>query len=308
LCALTATRKHTRELSSLQFHQYWHDSADRWHALVSGVARANEAPGRASLATIIKSPDGGNLLQVTFAVLFLASLWAGVQNALAGGGSFVTLPVLMLTGMDARAANITSCVALVPAQLATGWTGWRLASGAGGLPLAWLVSISLVGGALGAGLLLVTPQSLFSHLLPWLVLFATAVFAWGSFGPRKRARAKLNRLSAAGAQLAISIYGGYFGGGIGFLMLATLTAAGLAMRNAAATKNVLAGVMNVSAVVILVFSPEVRWFAAAVAGAGAIIGGIAGGLMVQRINERVLRIAVVVICVALTIGLFLRSA
>jgi uncharacterized membrane protein YfcA len=247
-------------------------------------------------------------MSLSFIILFLAALWAGVQNALAGGGSFITLPSLMLTGMDARAANITSTIALFPAQLATGWTGRRHVSGAGELSFRTLVIISLIGGALGALLLLYTSPTLFARLVPWLVLFATAVFAWGSFGP-KRAQGppRLNRLGAAGAQFAISVYGGYFGGGIGFLMLAALTAAGLAIRNAGATKNVLAGIMNASAVAIFVFSPEVRWRAAAVAACGAVIGGIAGGLMLQKVNERALRMLVVAIGVALTVGLFLHS-
>jgi uncharacterized protein len=244
---------------------------------------------------------------MTFAVLFVAALWAGIQNALAGGGSFITLPSLMLTGMDARAANITSTVALFPAQLATGWTGRQHVSGAGDLSFRALVIISLLGGALGALLLLYTPPNFFARLVPWLVLFATSVFAWGSFGPKRKEPRHLSRLGAAGAQFAISIYGGYFGGGIGFLMLAALTAAGLAMRNAGATKNVLAGVMNASAVAIFVFSPEVHWFAAGIAAAGAIIGGVVGGLMLRRVNERVLRMVVVAIGIALTIGLFLRS-
>ena len=124
-------------------------------------------------------------------------------------------------------------------------------------------------GALGALLLLFTPSAFFARLIPWLVLFATAVFAWGSFGPHRHSVPKLNRFGAAAAQSAISVYGGYFGGGIGFMMLAALTAAGLAMRNAGATKNVLAGVINASAVAIFVFSPQVRWFAAAIAAAGA---------------------------------------
>jgi uncharacterized protein len=242
-----------------------------------------------------------------YLVLFGAALWAGVQNALAGGGSFITLPALMLTGMDARAANITSTVALFPAQLATGWTGRTHVAGAAGLSFRMLAVISLAGGALGAILLLITPPTFFARLVPWLVLFATIVFAWGSFGPRRDTAAHLGTTGAALAQLCISIYGGYFGGGIGFLMLAALTAAGLAMLNAGATKNVLAGVMNASAVAIFVFSPEVRWLAAVVAGCGAIIGGIVGGLMLQRVNERVLRVVVVVIGIALTIGLFVRS-
>jgi uncharacterized membrane protein YfcA len=239
-------------------------------------------------------------------VLFLAALWAGVQNALAGGGSFVTLPALMFTGMDARAANITSTIALFPAQIATALTGRGLVTGAAGLSFRALVLISLLGGALGAILLLVTPPRFFAHLVPWLVLFATIVFAWGSFGPKRATRAHLSRHAAAAAQFAISIYGGYFGGGIGFLMLAALTAAGLLMRNAGATKNALAGVMNASAVVIFLFSPEVRWLQAGIASAGAIAGGIMGGLLLHRLNERVLRLGIVVIGIALSIGLFFR--
>ena len=245
---------------------------------------------------------------MSFFILFVASLWAGIQNALAGGGSFITLPSLMLTGMDARAANITSSIALFPAQIATGWTGRKHVEGAAGLPFRALVIISLVGGALGAGLLLVTPSTFFARLVPWLVLFATTVFAWGSFGPRRQAAPRLGRFGAASAQLCISIYGGYFGGGIGFLMLAAFTAAGIVLRVAGATKNVLAAVMNASAVAIFVFSPEVRWVAAGVSSAGAIIGGVVGGLMLHKVNERVLRVAIVVIGIALTVGLFLRAS
>jgi len=244
---------------------------------------------------------------MVFALLFVAALWAGAQNALAGGGSFITLPSLMLTGMDARAANITSTVALFPAQIATGWTGRQLVSGAAGLSFRALFLISIAGGAIGAVLLLITPSAFFARLVPWLVLFATAVFAWGSFGPRAGRAVPLSRLGTATAQFCISIYGGYFGGGIGFLMLAALTLAGLLMRNAGATKNVLAGVMNASAVAIFVFSGEVRWFAAAVTSAGAILGGVLGGLMLHRLHETLLRSLIIVIGVALTIGLFVRA-
>jgi len=168
---------------------------------------------------------------MTFFILFVASLWAGTQNALAGGGSFITLPSLMLTGMDARAANITSSIALFPAQVATGWTGRKNVAGAAGLSFRALVIISLIGGALGAALLLVTPPSFFARMVPWLVLFATGVFAWGSFGPRRQNAGGLGRSGAACAQLGISIYGGYFGGGIGFLMLAAFTAAGIVLES-----------------------------------------------------------------------------
>jgi len=247
------------------------------------------------------------MITLPLLVLFIASLWAGAQNALAGGGSFITLPSLMLTGMDARAANITSTIALFPAQIAMGWTGRRNVSGAAGISFATLVVVSLIGGAAGAVLLLVTPTAFFAHLVPWLVFFATAIFAWGSFGPKREGAGHLRRIPALAAQFAIAIYGGYFGGGIGFLMLAALTAAGLAVRNAGTTKNALAAVMNASAVLIFVFSPDVRWFQAGVSCTGAIIGGVIGARLLNHVNEKVLRVVIVGIGVALMVGLFLQA-
>ena len=242
-------------------------------------------------------------------VLFVASLWAGAQNALAGGGSFITLPSLMLTGMDARAANITSTVALFPAQVVTGLTGRSDAENPPGLTMATLFAISLVGGALGALILLWTPASVFARLVPWLVLFATALFAWGSFlrRPPKPGKTHLSPWGAGVVQFFIAIYGGYYGGGIGLLMMAALTMTGLAVRNAGAAKNILAGVMNASAVAIFVFSKDVYWLQAAITAAGGSFGGWAGALMLKRVNETLLRLVVVAIGVTLTIGLFWKA-
>lgn len=243
---------------------------------------------------------------MSLVVLFAASLLAGAQNALAGGGSFVTLPALLLAGLDPRAANVTSTVALFPGQVLSGWAGRSLAQGAPSLSFRALCVISLAGGAVGAVLLLSTPAAFFARLVPWLVLFATAVFAYGSFFRRPTNVARVGTVTAGLLQFAISIYGGYFGGGIGFLMLAALTAAGLAVRAAAATKNVLAGVMNFSALLIFLWSPDVRWGPAAVVCMGAIGGGLSGVWLLRRVPERVLRVGVVVIGAALTVGLFLR--
>lgn len=242
------------------------------------------------------------------AALFAASLWAGAQNQLAGGGSFITLPALMLTGMDARAANITSTIALFPGQVAGGWMGRKLAAGTERLSFKALIAISLAGGGVGAVLLLLTPSNVFARLVPWLVLFATAAFAWGSFGRKPEAEgAALHPLLAGAVQLCIAIYGGYFGGGIGFLMLAALTLSRAPVRAANATKNVLAAAMNFTAVLIFLFSGQVRWLAAGVACAGALLGSVAGARLLHRIDERMLRVVVVVIGVALTIGLFVRA-
>ena len=240
------------------------------------------------------------------AVLFATGLWAGVQNALAGGGSFVTLAALVLSGLDARAANITSTVALFPGQVSTGLAGRAMVSGAQGLSVRMLLALSLVGGLLGGLLLLSTPASFFARIVPVLVLFATGVFAWGSFGRRSATAGavELGPRGAALAQFAIAVYGGYFGGGIGFLMLAALSLAGLPARHAGATKNVLAGVMNASAVALFCFSPDTHWLAAVVIGLGAILGGLAGAWLLRRIDDRKLKLVVVLIGVALTIGLF----
>ena len=240
-------------------------------------------------------------------LVFVAGLWAGLQNALAGGGSFVTLPALIVSGMSPLAANITSTVALFPGQVTSGLGGRKLVTGAGRLPFKALFILSIVGGALGGLLLLNTPSRVFARLVPWLVLFATAVFAWGSFRRRPaESAAHLGPWAAGVAQLLIAIYGGYFGGGIGFLMMAALTMAGLPTRNAGATKNVLAGVMNASAVALFVMSPQVHWQQAMVLGVGAIIGGLGGAWALQRVNEKALRIAIVCIGIALTVGLFLK--
>jgi uncharacterized membrane protein YfcA len=240
-------------------------------------------------------------------LLFVAAAWAGAQNALAGGGSFITLPALMLTGMDARAANITSTVALFPGQVATGWAGRDLVGGAEGLSFRVLVALSLAGGAVGALLLLVTPSSFFERLVPWLVLFATGAFAWGSFGPKPATTGALKPAAAAGLQFCIAVYGGYFGGGIGFLMLAVLSMARLPTRAAGATKNALAGVMNCIAVLVFLFSGQVRWLQAAVAAAGAVLGGLIGAWLLRRVAERTQRIVIVGIGVLLTVGLFVRA-
>jgi uncharacterized protein len=243
-------------------------------------------------------------------VLFIAALWAGTQNALAGGGSFITLPSLMLTGMDARAANITSTVALFPAQLVTGFTGRADAESPPGLTMRTLTLVSLAGGAVGAVVLLATPASVFARLVPWLVLFATALFAWGSFFRRSvdEVEGRLPPWGMGIIQFFIAVYGGYFGGGIGFMMMAAMTMTGVAVRNAAAAKNILAGMANASAVLIFVFSRDVHWAQALVTAAGASFGGWAGALMLKSVNEKLLKLGVVAIGVALTIGLFWRAA
>ena len=243
-----------------------------------------------------------------YLLLFVVALWAGIQNALAGGGTFITFPVLLWAGLDARAANITSTIALFPGQVTTAWAGRAQVVGNDQITIRELIILSLAGGVVGAGLLLLTPSHFFERLVPFLVLAATAIFAWGSFRRRPLGETvNLSRHSVMASQFAIAVYGGYFGGGIGILMLAALTAAGWEFRSAGATKNVLAGVMNFAAVLVFAFSRDVNWLDVIVLAAGSIVGGQIGAYLLARINVMFLRVFVVVIGVVLTVGLFIRA-
>jgi len=243
-----------------------------------------------------------------YSLLFVVALWAGIQNALAGGGTFITFPILLWAGLDARAANITSTIALFPGQVTTALAGRAQVAGNQQLSIRELIVLSLIGGVVGAILLLLTPSHFFERLVPFLVLAATAIFAWGSFRPRSAdVPIHLSRRALMASQFAIAVYGGYFGGGIGILMLAALTAAGWEIRSAGATKNLLAGVMNFAAVIVFAFSRDVDWVYAAVLAVGSIIGGQIGAYMLARVNVTLLRAFVVAIGALLTIGLFVRA-
>ena len=246
-----------------------------------------------------------NLTVVLF--IGLAGFYAGTQNTLAGGGSFITFPALMLAGLDPLAANITSTVALFPNQITSAATGRKLAGGIGEISLNKLLMISAIGGVVGALLLLNTSATFFARLVPWLVLFATTIFAWGSLRKQPlHAVSFLSNQTLITSQFLIGVYGGYFGGGIGFLMLAALTVAGQEVRMAAATKNILAMAMNASAVALFVFSGQVHWHAALSLAIGGIGGAFAGNYLLHRVSAKLLRGFVILVGVALTVWLFLR--
>ena len=240
-------------------------------------------------------------------LLFVAGLWAGAQNALAGGGSFITLAALVAGGLDPKLANITSTMALFPGQITTGWAGRSLVSGAERLSFRSLAIISLFGGFGGAFLLIATPSAVFAAMVPWLVLAATALFAWSSYGPKPHASsAPPPAWVTVLTQSLIGLYGGFFGGGVGIMTLASLTLARLPVRNAAGTKNVLVAIANVAAAAVFAVSGAVAWREALAIGAGAMIGGYLGARALKVLPEGVLKVAIIVIGVALTIGLFSR--
>jgi len=240
------------------------------------------------------------------ALLLVAGLWAGVQNAVAGGGSFITLPALMATGLDARVANLTSTIALFPGQITTALANRRLVTGVGGLSFAFLFALSIAGGVGGALLLLATPSDLFRAMLPWLVLGATLLFARGAFG-RPLAAGHVAGWRLKAGQFAVAVYGGYFGGGIGFLMLALFTLAGAAVKTAQANKNALAAAMNLAGAAVFALSGEAAWPQALVLGAASTAGGYAGARLIAHVPDKALKAGVAAIGLALFAGLLWRG-
>jgi len=249
------------------------------------------------------------------AALLAASAAGGIMNALAGGGTLMTFPTLVFLGMPAIEANATSTVALLPGA-ATSLAGYRREVGEHRQWLKTLLVPSLAGGALGSVLLLLTPERTFARLAPFLVLFATLLFLAQAVAARRPGRAEgagppgLTRWAAAWSlQFAVAVYGGYFGAGIGILMLVLLGFLGLSDIHAMnGLKNFFGICINSVAAGYFILRGAVVWPAALVMILGASLGGYAGAHFARRIGKDRARIAVVVIGFGISILLFLERA
>jgi hypothetical protein len=243
-------------------------------------------------------------------ILAASAFGAGAMNAMAGGGTILTFPTLVFLGMPAIAANATSTVALLPGSAAS-MAGYRkeVAEHRGWLRTLFLPS--LLGGVLGSVLLLRTPETTFQHLAPLLILFATILFMLRGvlarrFAPRTGAADPSSLTPGRWAvaillQLAVALYGGYFGAGIGILMLALLGFLGLtdilAMNG---LKNFFNLCINGVAAGYFVLKGAVSWPEAAVLAVGAALGGYGGARFSRRIGQEKARAAVVVIGLLVT--------
>lgn len=242
-------------------------------------------------------------------LLFGAGLLAGAMNAAAGGGSFVTLPALMLAGLPSVAANASSTVALFPGGLASVWAYRRQMPATAGLPLRRLMAVSLVGGAAGAGVLLATPQRLFDAVVPWLLLVATLCFA---FGPRvgrlwRRDGAVRPGLLVA-VQVPLALYGGYFGGAVGIMMMAAWSMLGIHdIRAMNAAKTLLVSATNAVAVLCFAVAGAVWWPETIAVLAGAVAGGYLGARLALRLPPAGLRTGICWMNAAITAAFFLRA-
>ncbi len=251
-----------------------------------------------------------------FLFLFITAILGGTLNSVAGGGSFFTFPSLLFTGVPPIQANATNTVALLPGSAASVGAYWRELKKQKAALVIVLTGASLIGGALGAILLIKTPQSTFVHLIPYLLLFATLLFTFSKpiTAWLRRNQATKNETSwtsLAGVsvlQLIISTYGGYFGGGIGILMLASLAVMGMEnIHEMNALKTLLTVFINGVAVIIFVASRIVFWPQALVMIAGAIIGGYGGAFFARQIDQKWVRLFVIIVGFSLTIYFFIQQ-
>jgi uncharacterized membrane protein YfcA len=249
---------------------------------------------------------GGGEAASVDSLLVLAAFAAGALNAVAGGGSFITLPALLWAGISPVAANATSTFALWPGSLSSAWT-YRREIARWRAWLAGLGAVGVAGGLLGGLLLVRTSDDRFVRLLPWLMLLAAATFTFS--GRLTRGLRPDGQRShpwwALGLQLAIAVYGGYFGGGMGIMMLASLALAGLTdIHEANGIKSVLAAAINGVALAEFMFVGIVAWRPGALMMAGAIAGGYLGASLARRLHPRYVRAFVIGVAWTLTAYFF----
>jgi len=251
---------------------------------------------------------------LTLSIIFFAGAAAGAINSIAGGGTLISFPALLWLGRDPILANATNTIAMWPGSLA-GAIGFRRELSTVRRWLLLLVVPSLIGGALGGWLLLRTPTSTFERLVPFLILGATLLLA-----AQEMITARLGHLAHAHEnptrgwvvfvfvfQFLVALYGGYFGAGMGILMLAALGLIGLTdMHQMNGLKNVLAVCINGVAAIYFVFAASVSWSDVAIMTCGTIAGGYLGARIARRLGRKFVRGAVVTIGIVMTVALLLK--
>ena len=249
-------------------------------------------------------------------LLVVAGILAGVMNAVAGGGTFLTFPALVFTGIPTIAANQTSTIAVFPGQIASTWA-YRKIFTADLRTVLVLGLTSLLGGMAGAIVLLNTPTPAFDRLVPWLLFFATLLFAFGN-KIRKRfgwhfvhpSHGKIGwtaLLKAGCLQLVIGLYGGFYGAGAGILELAVLDMLGFEDINLAnALKVILTAAFNTLAIAIFIIAGKIFWPGGLIVAAASIIGGYSGAWVAQRLPQSFLRGFVIFVGAVITVYFFSR--
>lgn len=238
-----------------------------------------------------------------------AGLVAGVMNAAAGGGSFVSFPALIYAGVPPISANASSTVALFPGGLASAWELKTYISPFPRVSLRALIAPTFLGGCVGAYLLLHTSPAGFEAIVPWLLLTGTLTFAFGrSLGNLLRRGFTIGPAALVCAQFLLGVYGGYFGGAVGIMMMATWSIFGFTdIRIVNANKTLLVAIANTVAVVLFIVAGKVFWPQTLGMMAAAIVGGLLGAHYVKKIDPIRLRQCIVLLNFVITAIFFYRT-
>ncbi|AZG15966.1 sulfite exporter TauE/SafE family protein [Cupriavidus pauculus] len=242
-------------------------------------------------------------------MVFGAGFVAGAMNALAGGGSFVSLPAMIAAGVPPVQANTSSTVALFPGGLASAWAYRDGLGPVGAVSLRALLVATLCGGLAGALLLLRTPSAAFTFVLPWLLLVACVALAFGrQLGEALRRRCHVHANAVLAVQFALGVYGGYFGGAVGIMMIAMwglLDSRDIKRLNAPRTLMVSAA--NAVAVIAFIVAGAVRWPETLAMLIGAVLGGYGGALLGKLTPPRVVRAGTLLATSCITLAFFVKT-
>lgn len=242
-------------------------------------------------------------------MLGTAGLVGGAMNALAGGGSFVTLPAMIAAGIPSVHANASSTVAMYPGGATSAWVYRHGLTTVDGLPFVPSFIATLVGGLVGALLLVSTPSSVFDGVLPFLLLTATLTLLLGPrLGPALRARFAAGPITVTVLQFVLGVYGGYFGGGVGLMMLAAWSLVARAdIKALNPLRMMMVTAANTIAMLCFVGLGIVWWPQAIALGVGAIVGGYVGAHIAKRLPAPIVRSVTIVVAVTITISFFYRA-
>jgi uncharacterized membrane protein YfcA len=248
-----------------------------------------------------------------FMGIFFAGLLAGAINSVAGGGSLISFPSLIAFGIPAIVANATNTAGVWPGSLSSAITYGREFKPDRKLLLTLLLP-SLVGGLLGAIVLVITPPALFNRVVPFLVLFATLLFASRGLIDRLiKRKTDDGQVTLAGRiwgfcfQLFVATYGGYFGAGIGILMLGSFSIMGMRdIHKMNGLKTLIGTLINLIAFIYFAFRGLVLWPIALVMAIGTILGGFSGARFAKHIDQRFLRVFIIVVGVGVSVWLYLK--
>jgi len=222
-------------------------------------------------------------------IIIIAGFTAGMLNAIAGGGSFITLPALTLIGIPPIMANATGTAALLPGYIASVWRFRHDIKAVPSLPFLPLFYLALSGGAMGASLLLLGSDALFTIIIPWLILVATLLFLFKDrlTNRRKSTKQSLSTVVSSLIFFIICVYGGYFNGGIGVILLTAFSFLGMQnLKEMNGLKNLVSAILTSIAVCIYIIGGKIEWLPALIMGISAATGGYIGASISYKIADK----------------------